>query len=162
MPVRAAESVRRAEPADLSALLPLIEALARHHGDQPHLTAASLFRDLFTEPRWLHGFVAQTQGTIIGYASLLPLARLHLGQRGMDLHHLFVAEPARGGGVGTQLVQAAQTYAKGLGCSYLTVGTQSGNRAAQDFYQRRGFFASPPAPDRFAFDLSVWTPSNAR
>ena len=155
-------SVRPAEPADLAALLPLVEELARHHGDQPQVTAASLFRDLFTEPRWIHGFVAESQSQVIGYACLLPLARLHLGQRGMDLHHLYVAQQARGGGVGTQLVQAAQAYAKGLGCSYLTVGTQSGNRAAQAYYQKRGFFASPPAPDRFAFDLGAWTPTNAR
>lgn len=154
--------VRPAEPADLAALLPLVEALARHHGDQPQVTAASLFRDLFTEPRWLHGFVAETQDQVIGYASLLPLARLHLGQRGMDLHHLYVAKPARGVGVGTQLVQAVQAYAKGLGCSYLTVGTQSGNRAAQVYYQKRGFFSSPPVPDRFAFDLSAWMPTSAR
>ena len=154
--------VRAVEPADLAALLPLVEALARHHGDQPLVTAASLFRDLFTDPRWLHGFVAEAEGQVIGYASLLPLARVHLGQRGMDLHHLYVAQAARGGGVGTQLVQAVQAYAKGLGCSYLTVGTQNGNRAAQEYYRKRGFFASPPAPDRFAFDLSGCVATSAR
>lgn len=155
--------LRPAEPGDLAALLPLVQALARHHGDEPLVTATSLFRDLFTEPRWMQGLVAEMDGQLIGYAALLPLARLHLGQRGMALHHLFVAEGARGKGVGTALLGEVLTHAKALGCSYLTVGTHPDNKAAQDYYQKQGFFASPPAPDRFAFDLSGWTaPTSAR
>lgn len=150
-------TVRRAEPADISALLPLVTGLAHHHGDIAEVTAASLFRDLFTDPVWLHAFVAEDNLTIVGYAALLPLARLHLGQRGMDLHHLFVAPTARGRGIGTELLGVVLAYAKGAGCSYLTVGTQAENRAAQVFYGKKGFFRSPPAPDRFAFDLSTWT-----
>jgi GNAT superfamily N-acetyltransferase len=150
--------IRAAEPSDLAEILPLVDGLAQHHGDVPSVTAASLFRDLFTDPRWLHGLVAERQGKILGYAALLPLARLHHGQRGMDLHHLFVAPHHRGGGTGTALLQAALSFAKGLDCSYMTLSTHPKNAKAKAYYLAQGFFASPPAPDRFAFDLSVWHP----
>jgi GNAT superfamily N-acetyltransferase len=153
--------VRRTEPADLGALLPLIEALARDHGDTATLTAASLFRDVFTEPKWMHALVAEDKGKIMGYAALIPLARLQYGQRGMDLHHLYVIQERRSAGVGTALLQAAQSYAKGLGCDYLTVGTLPANTRAQGYYLAQGFHASPPSAHRYACDLSGVEPTSA-
>lgn len=151
----AAAAIRAAVPGDIAAILPLIEGLARHHGDIPLVTAASLFRDLFGQPVWMQALVAQRQDEILGYCALLPLARLHLGQRGMDLHHLYVRADARGAGIGRALTGAALDLARGQGCSYLTVSTHPDNQAAKAYYLAAGFFAAPPAPDRFAFDLSA-------
>lgn len=148
-------AIRAAVPGDIAGILPLIEALARHHGDTPRVTAASLFRDLFGQPVWMQALVAQRDDEILGYCTLLPLARLHLGQRGMDLHHLFVRADARGAGVGRALTGAALDLARALGCSYLTVSTHPDNQAAKAYYLGSGFFPAPPAPDRFAFDLSA-------
>ncbi len=145
--------VRLITPADIPALLPMVQALAAHHGDAPMADATSLARDLFGAPQWAQGLLAEEEGTI-GYALLLPLMRAHLGQRGMDIHHLFVAERARGRGIGTLLLNAARAHAVTLGCSYLTVSTQEQNAEARDFYVQNGFFTAPPSPWRLAMDLS--------
>ncbi|MEP3442267.1 MAG: GNAT family N-acetyltransferase [Sulfitobacter sp.] len=46
---------------------------------------------------------------------------------------------AWGGGIGRALMHAAQAYARGLGCRYLTVGTHVDNTAAQAMYRAIGF-----------------------
>ncbi len=150
--------VRPAVPGDIAEILTLVEALARFHGDTPGASAASLFRDLFGHPVWAQALVAEGAGNIVGYAVLLPLARLHLGQRGMDLHHLFVRDGHRGAGVGAALVQAAMAGSRDLGCSYLTVSTHPDNDAAKEYYRHLGAKTAPPAADRFAFDLTARAP----
>lgn len=145
--------IRAAQPADIPALLALVQDLARHHGDTPMASADSLRRDLFGPVPWAQGLVA-VQGGVIGYALLLPLMRAHLGQRGMDLHHIFVAAQARGRGVGTALLAAARDVALAQGCVYLTVSTTEDNTKARGFYTSHGFHPAPPSPWRFALDLS--------
>ncbi len=98
---------------------------------------------------WFHVLVAENAGELVGYAALLPLARLGCGERGLDLHHLFVAESARRLGIGTALVRAAEDMARGLGCSYLIIGTHPGNWAAQEYYQRLGYGPMPNTAVRF-------------
>ncbi len=144
--------IRPAVPADLDALLPLVAALARHHGDAPRLSAATLAGDLFGPVPWFHVLVAEARG-LIGYAALLPLARLQHGERGLDLHHLFVAEDARGQGVGRAMLAGAEDLARQMGCRYLIIGTAAENLAAQEFYQAQGYRPIPNPSKRFLKDL---------
>ncbi len=146
--------VRVALPDDLPALLALVQGLARHHGDTPLVTMQSLQRDLFGPVTWFHTLVAEENAHLLGYATLLPLARLHLGQRGMDLHHLYVNQPARARGIGQALVLAARQHARDLGCSYFTVGTSLDNHAAHQFYLCAGFADKPLEGRRFSMDLT--------
>ncbi len=139
---------------DLPQVLDLVQALAKHHGDTPQASLGSLSRDLLGPMTWAQGLVADEDGTLQAYALLVPLMRAHLGQRGMDLHHLFVAEPARGAGLGTAMVRAVRAHALAQGCDYLTVSTQEANAEARDFYIHHGFTPAPPSPWRFAMDLS--------
>ena len=157
--------IRAATPADMPDLLQLIAGMAAHLGDAAQADAGSLARDVFGP----HAFAAvllardigantqsgaQVQGEALGYALVLPLMRAHLGQRGMDLHHVFVREGARGAGIGTALLREVRALALARGCSYLTVSTQEDGADARDFYVQRGFIHAPPAPWRFAMDLS--------
>ena len=141
--------IRKAESADAPELLTLAKALTRHHGDVPRLTLERLERDFFGPVPWFHGLVAQSGAGLIGYAALLPLARLGYGERGMDLHHLFVTEAARRFGVGTALLRAAETLAHDIGCSYLIIGTHPGNWPAHEYYQRLGYDPMPNTAVRF-------------
>ena len=145
--------IRAALPADIPALLQLVQDLARHHDDAPLASLDSLTRDLFGPVPWAQGLVAD-EGGLVGDALLLPLMRAHLGQRGMDLHHLFVPQVARGRGIATALVRAVRQHALAQGCVYLTVSTTEENVEARDFYIHHGFAAAPPSPWRFAMDLS--------
>ena len=91
----------------------------------------------------------------LAYAARLPLAGLHLGQRGMDLHHLFVDQSVRSRGIGRALVKASKDDARALGCSYFTVGTSADNAAAHPFYLHLGFSDKPLDRRRFSMDLNA-------
>ncbi len=146
--------IRPMTATDLPQVLLLVQAMAQHHGDTPFASLDTLSRDIFGPVPWAHGLVAEQGGTVQAYALLLPLMRAHLGQRGMDLHHLFVADAARGSGLGTAMMRAVRDYVLAQGCVYLTVSTTEENVEARDFYIHQGFSAAPPSPWRFAMDLS--------
>lgn len=148
-------TIRPARPEDLPALLDMIRALARHHGDTPEVTEADLRRDLFAAPHWLTVLVAQAGPGLAGYAALVPLAQLQNGLRGMELHHLYVRDDDRNLGTGSRLVEAAVAHARRLGCAWVTVGTAEDNAAARAFYERRGFLPRPVAGQRLARRLAA-------
>ena len=141
--------IRPSDPADLPALLPMIEALARHHGDTSAATLDSLRRDQTGPEPWLSVLVAEGDAGLLGYAATLPHAQLHFGTRGLDLHHLYIQSESRGQGLGAALVAAVIEQAKARGCHYLAVGTDPANSAAQRFYRKLGFTPRPDAPHRF-------------
>ena len=131
--------IRPAALPDLPALLVLVEALTRHHGDEPKVTPDSLARDFFGAEPWFRVLVAELGRLVVGYAALLPRARLGFGQRGLDLHHLFVAERQRRLGIGAALVTASVELARSLDCDYMIIGTHPDNVLAQAYYPRLGF-----------------------
>jgi GNAT superfamily N-acetyltransferase len=141
--------IRAAGKADQAALLGMVQALTRHHADEPLVTEASLTRDFFGPEPWFRVLVAEGEAGLPGYAATLPLARLGYGARGLDLHHLFVTEGSRGQGVGRALVQACEVMARDLGCSYLIIGTHPDNSAAQACYQALGYAQMPTTAVRF-------------
>ena len=126
--------IHPATPEDLDRLLPMVHALAAHHGDPAACTREALFRDLFGPHAFLSVLIAEA-----GYAALYPTASLHWGLRGMEMHHLFVREAQRGTGLGKALVQAAIEATQATGGHFLTLGTHPGNQAARGFYGSLGF-----------------------
>lgn len=141
--------IRPATPADIPALLDGITQLAAHHGDAASATPATLARDLFGPTPWMHALIFDNHA---GYAILLPLAQIQYGRRGMDLHHLFIWPDHRGSGMGRALLAACADHARGLGCTYLTVGTHPANTAAETYYLANRFVRRDPSP-RFAMQL---------
>jgi len=123
----------------------MIHALAAHHGHAPVTTLEDLRRDVMGTHPWVHILVAPG----LGYAALCPLVQLHFGVRGMDMHHLFVVDAARGTGVGRALIAASIEHAKGAGCRFMTVGTHPDNIAAQAVYRAVGFEDLPASGARF-------------
>ena len=146
--------IRAATPADLKQLCAMVHALAEYHGDTATATVADLQRDLFGPAPWLHALVFQTGRRLEGYAALTQLARVQFGERGMDLHHLYVCTDARGGGIGKALLAASLDYARGKKASYVTVSTLPGNAFAQAFYLAQGFQPAPISGLRYAFNLA--------
>ena len=131
--------IRPVERGDLTDLCAMIHALAAHHGDRAQADAATLERDLLGDRPWLSGLVADAAGRLQGYAILCPRAQVHLGLRGADLHHLYVAEAARGQGLGRRLTMGAADLARDQGCRFLVVSAEADNVAAHAFYRRAGF-----------------------
>ncbi|MEP5632580.1 MAG: GNAT family N-acetyltransferase [Tateyamaria sp.] len=72
--------------------------------------------------RWVT--VAEADAQVAGFSA----------QEGTELHALYVAEAARGKGIGAALLQAAMTQT-----DQLTLWTFQANTRAQTFYTRHGF-----------------------
>ncbi|WP_146346259.1 GNAT family N-acetyltransferase [Falsiphaeobacter marinintestinus] len=146
--------IRSALPGDLPALVDMIAALAAHHDDSSPITPAALSRDLFSSPAWAKVLVAEDRnGQLAGYAALLPRYRLQFGQKGLDLHHLFIRPDWRGQGLGKQLIKACLAIGQEMGCKAMTVGTAPENETAQDIYAHLGFRPSPASGPTFVYPL---------
>jgi GNAT superfamily N-acetyltransferase len=141
--------IRKARETDLAAVLEMVGQLARHHGDEPHASLAGLERDLFGPAPWVTALVADRGTSLLGYAILCRMYRAQFGERGVDLHHLFVVERARNSGVGRRLVEAALDEARRWGCTFLAVGTHPENFRAQRFFEKLGFERAPQGGPRF-------------
>ena len=87
-------------------------------------------------------------GRLIGYALLVPMYRALEGQRGMELHQIFVRKDHRGHGIGRHLVSRAREHARIAGCGYLSVSAATGNFGAHRFYGADEFPRRPG--DRYA------------
>lgn len=147
LPKAAAVRIRPAAPADAERIVAMIQGLAAHHGDAATVSVAALARDVFADPPWLWVLVAERAGHLVGYAALAPLVKLQAGERGLDIHHLWVEAEHRGERIGRALVDAAIAEARRLGCASITIGTHADNTEAQARYRAMGFQpASPPGP----------------
>lgn len=142
-------STRPVQRADLPAVLRMIEALAKHHGDQPSITMEALERDALEPNPWITILVAELDGEVVGYAGLVPLMQLQTGKRGMDMHHLYVSLEHRRRGVGRTLIAASLDEARRQRCRYVMVGTHPDNVAAQEVYLAVGFEQAATAGPRF-------------
>lgn len=142
--------VRKARKHDTEALNALINALAAHHGDKSANNPARLENDLFGEMPWATAFVAETAGEIAGYALVYPTYRATEGERGMDLHQLYVKPEHRGAGIGRHLLSKVKTFAAASGCAHVSVGAATGNFNAYRFYEGQGFKPRPVTGMRFS------------
>ncbi|MBO9097755.1 MULTISPECIES: GNAT family N-acetyltransferase [Rhizobium] len=145
-PVLTIRAARREDLPDLNAMITL---LAAHHGDAAATTPEQLERDLFGPLPWITALVADSAEGLLGYAILVPLYRAQEGQRGMDLHHLFVRDGHRGHGIGQHLVDRARETARKAGCRYLSVSAATGNVAAHRFYEQLDFTPRPVTGMRY-------------
>jgi ribosomal protein S18 acetylase RimI-like enzyme len=143
-----------AAPAELDALEPLWLALHAHHRavvpspamlvDDDSVSWSrrrALYRDWMATDDALV-LVARRGSALVGYA----VARLQdgpddtfaVGARYAELYSLSVAPEARGGGVGTALMDALDERLTELGIADLSIAVMASNEDALRFYRRRG------------------------
>jgi len=134
---------------DVPVVLEMVHALAAYNGDTSTLTQDALVRDALADSPWITVLVAENSEGVVGYAALCPLAQLQFGARGVDIHHLFVMQSARGQGVGNQLIKACIARSREMGCRYILIGTQPENIKAQKIYLSAGFSKIPAPGPRF-------------
>ncbi|MEM7642528.1 MAG: GNAT family N-acetyltransferase [Pseudomonadota bacterium] len=132
-------------PDHAPALVPLVEGLAADHGEIAAASAKDLAREL--ADGWLIGFGIGRP--LCAYALFLRHSRAQLGERGLLLHHIFVAPDARRRGHATALLLAGEAEGRRLGCAYLVIGAHEGNQVAKAFYEARGYELRTPTFWRF-------------
>lgn len=132
-------TTRIARAADAPEITRMIEGLAQFHADTAKITVEEMIFLCFGPSPWLTLVVAERGGELLGYAALQKRVQLQFARRLMDVHHLFVAETARGQGVGRALMKAACEHAALNRCTGITLGVTVQNIEAQAFYRRLGF-----------------------
>jgi len=132
--------IRPAVPKDADAIAALLRELGwfRHLDEEPHnaterRVAAHLA--LCAADRSHAVFVAEDDGTVVGYAAVHWLPYLFLPGPEGYVSELFVRAEARGRGIGRRLLDRLVTEARARGCSRLMLVN---NRERESY--RRGFY----------------------
>jgi GNAT superfamily N-acetyltransferase len=131
----------------LSALLTLLFAQEAEFRPDPAAQQCGL-QAILGDPNIGLILVARQGGEIAGMVSLLFTISTALGGRVALLEDMVVSPRHRGAGVGARLLAEAMTQARQQGCLRITLLTDRANEAAQRFYARQGFAASPMLPLR--------------
>jgi GNAT superfamily N-acetyltransferase len=133
-----APRVRPLGPADVPALLELIDALADYeHLPRPTAEArARLSRDALASPPRFQAFLAEMDGVVAGYAIFFETYSTFLALPTLYLEDLFVRPEARGRGAGAALFRACAREAVQRGCGRLEWQVLTWNELALEFYAR--------------------------
>jgi ribosomal protein S18 acetylase RimI-like enzyme len=135
----------------VDALEPLWKSLSAHHGA---LTPAELpvrppaeawparrerYREALDEGALL--FLAEDAERPVGYAFARQRAAPEslAVERLLEVETVAVLPEARGGGIGTALMEAVEDWAREHGIEHLSVSVRTANEGATRLYERRGF-----------------------
>jgi ribosomal protein S18 acetylase RimI-like enzyme len=137
-----AEPVRivRLSPDRLDDLLPLVAAYQRYYRQRgiDEQRNRDFFAALISAPEQGVQHLAYRDGVACGYSTLYFTRCSVRARRIATLYDLFVAEAARGCGVGRRLIEHAARHAADLGYRDLEWITESDNRRAQALYDSLG------------------------
>jgi len=135
-----AVSIRPARPADVPRILELIRELADYERslDQVTATADGLRAALFAEQPAVFAHVAETAGTVVGFALWFLNFSTWLGRHGIYLEDLYVTPAMRARGVGKALLSELAATCLRRGYGRLEWWVLDWNEAAIGFYRSIG------------------------
>jgi GNAT superfamily N-acetyltransferase len=133
--------IARAVPADLDGLAPLFESYRRFYQREPEPTRVRAFLADRLRNRDSIVFLARlAEGDEpVGFTQLYPVFSSISVGRALILNDLFVAERARGHGVGRALLERAAAFGRETGALYLELSTGVDNATAQRLYRAAGW-----------------------
>ena len=135
-------TVRPACPDDIPRVFELMNELARYEKLEAIFsnTAARLAQQLFDPAAWprVECLVAESAGTIHGYALFYGCWSSFRGQPVIWLEDLLVTEVARGTGAGRALMRALAALAIARGCARVAWDVLDWNQPSIDYYERLG------------------------
>ena len=140
-------SLRRATEADVRIIVEMLadDPLGAMREDLSEPLAASYldaFRAIEADPNQILA-VAERDGEIIGTLQLTFIAGLsRKGALRGQIEAVRVAAPARGIGLGSQMIDWAVEECRARGCSTVQLTSDASRTAAHRFYERLGFKAS--------------------
>jgi GNAT superfamily N-acetyltransferase len=131
--------IRRADVADLPALVPLFDAYRRFYGQPGDMERAEAFLRERLERGESMVLLAERTGVAVGFTQLYPMFSSVRTSRTWVLNDLFVVEDARRGGVARALLDAAADFARAEGARGLMLETGRDNAAARALYRAAGW-----------------------
>ena len=143
MPMSSNCVIREATIDDVPAIAALVEEFARYMrelGDatELRLDAEALERDGFGPDPAFRGLVAVDNGHVIGFLLHHAGYDTDAACRLVFVVDLFVAQSARGRGIGTALMSAVRKVAAAAGARQLVWTVDRRNALARTFYERLG------------------------
>jgi ribosomal protein S18 acetylase RimI-like enzyme len=134
-------TVRKAKKSDLPAIESLTKEVMKTIANQKGIDiqhAVDKCKMLINDPHACF-FVAELNKTIVGFINVtIRKTILHQGLSGL-IDELIITKEFRGKGIGNQLVLAAISKCRQLGCCECEVSTEKTNTKAREFYQKCGF-----------------------
>jgi ribosomal protein S18 acetylase RimI-like enzyme len=134
--------IRRAEREDTARLHAALSRLSADLGDNHEASADDLLRHGFSEPPAYFALLATRSGETVGALLASPVFSTTRGGAGLYVSDLWVAEQARGAGLGRRLLAAALDLAPDTWTvTFLKLAVYHDNPDARRFYERLGFVA---------------------
>jgi GNAT superfamily N-acetyltransferase len=132
--------VRRAVPADQTALAALLSDMQAHYGSPNPPDGAAEIARLLTRPgeRLPFALLAEVGGAAVGLASLSPVLFGGAFEWMLFLKDLYVTAAARSSGAGAALLAAMARLAVDEGYCRIDWTTDASNTGAQRLYDRLG------------------------
>ena len=132
--------IRPAEAGDAETILRLVCELAAFEGLSEHARArvADLRRDGFGERPLFECLIVERAGAAVGFALFYFTYSTFEGRPGLYVEDLYLAEDARGGGLGRRLLSRLAAIALDRGCSRIDLAVLDWNPASA-FYGKLGF-----------------------
>jgi len=132
--------IRQAQPVDAAAIVRLVRELAAYENllDRVQLREEDVLRDGFGRTPRFECLLAEVDGEAVGLALFFHNYSTFAGRPGIYLEDFYVADRARGGGVGRRLLARLASIALERGCARLDLAVLDWNPARQ-FYHRIGF-----------------------
>ncbi|MEG4793532.1 GNAT family N-acetyltransferase [Microcoleus sp. LAD1_D1] len=124
---------------DLDEVTRLFDRYRIFYGQVSDLDAARQFIQMRFQQGDSTILIALDELRSVGFTQLYPSFSSFSMKRLWILNDLFVEETARRQGVGTQLMQAAETFARQTGAVRIALCTQMTNQSAQSLYESRGY-----------------------
>lgn len=133
--------ITKARPADVPALLRLIEAYWDFEclGGFDGARLQPLLERMLAEPQLGAILIAKAETNAVGYLVLSYSLSLEFKGMVAEIDEFFVSAETRGHGAGQRLLAAAERECAHAGCTRLSLRVAAQNEAAQRFYGRHGF-----------------------
>jgi GNAT superfamily N-acetyltransferase len=134
-------SIARATLSDLESLLPLMRHMQESDPwTEPfhESTVRASLADLLQNPFYGLIYLARQESALVGYVVICFDYSLEYRGKGAWIDELFVESSHRGKGIGTQLLDLAETASREHHAKFLHLEVTHGN-AAIELYRRRGF-----------------------
>jgi len=142
--------IRTADSADASAVTELLDQLGYPQDGQQE-TAARI--QAWADDPSGAAYVAEESGDLLGVIAVHVCPFFERDGAWGRITALVVSDRARGHGVGSRLVAAAESFAVRRGCVRMEVTSADRRHDAHEFYRRRGYIDQTGASSRFLREL---------
>ena len=132
--------IRPARPDDAEAIHAALMGIGETVGETHKIksTPEDIRRDGFGERPHFSTLIAEIDSEFAGMCLYFPIYSTWMGRSGAYVQDLFVDAKFRGLKIGEQLLRALARAVRDQGGAYIELAVDTGNHAAQRFYERIG------------------------